>query len=145
MRVTLRKCMLRTGKISLYLDHYPPIIHPESGKITRWEYLNMFMYNPPRDEVEKRHNKDIETLARSIAANRQLDRLAGKFGIKRSSQFDDFLPFYEKQMDKWINGLAIQIPMVVGLHPIKPLFNFVRVNATLVISLHNLLMNTKSF
>ena len=104
MRVTLRKRMLRTGKISLYLDHYPPIIHPESGKITRWEYLNMFMYNPPRDEVEKRHNKDIETLARSIAANRQLDRLAGKFGIKRSSQFDDFLPFYEKQINKWIGN-----------------------------------------
>jgi hypothetical protein len=90
---------LKTGRISLYLDHYPPIIHPESGKITRWEYLDMYLYNPPRDEMEKRHNKDMETLARSIASNRQLDRLAGKFGIKRSSQFDDFLPFYEKQME----------------------------------------------
>jgi hypothetical protein len=38
MRVTLRKRLLKTGRISLYLDHYPPIIHPESGKITRWEY-----------------------------------------------------------------------------------------------------------
>ena len=101
MRVTLRKRLLKTGRISLYLDHYPPIIHPESGKITRWEYLDMYLYNPPRDEMEKRHNKDMETLARSIASTRQLDRLAGKFGIKRSSQFDDFLPFYEKQMNKW--------------------------------------------
>jgi integrase len=46
----------------------------------------------------------METLARSIASTRQLDRLAGKFGIKRSSQFDDFLPFYEKQMNKWIGN-----------------------------------------
>ena len=26
MRVTLRKRLTKTGKISLYLDHYPPII-----------------------------------------------------------------------------------------------------------------------
>ena len=104
MRVTLRMRQLKTGRISLYLDHYPPVIHPESGKITRWEYLDMYLYNPPRDEMEKRHNKDMETLARSIAANRQLDRLAGKFGIKRSSQFDDFLPFFQKQVDKWIDS-----------------------------------------
>lgn len=101
MKVTLRKRLLKTGRISLYLDHCPPIIHPESGKITRWEYLNMYLYSPPRDEIEKRHNRDLETLARTIAANRQVDRLAGRFGIKRSSEFDDFLPFYEKQLKKW--------------------------------------------
>lgn len=104
MKVTLRQRLLKTGRISLYLDHCPPIIHPESGKLTRWEYLNMYLYSPPRDETEKRHNRDIETLARSIAANRQLDRLAGKFGIKRSSEFEDFLPFYEKQVKKWVGN-----------------------------------------
>jgi hypothetical protein len=61
----------------------------------------MYLYSPPRDEIEKRHNRDLETLARTIAANRQVDRLAGRFGIKRSSEFDDFLPFYEKQLKKW--------------------------------------------
>jgi hypothetical protein len=87
MRGTLRKRLLNTGRMSLYFDHYPPIMHPESGKITRWEYLDMYLYNPPRDEMEKRHNKDMEIYACSIASNRQLDRLAGKFGIKRSSQW----------------------------------------------------------
>jgi integrase len=104
MKTTLRKRLLKTGKISLYLDHYPPIIHPDSGLLTRWEYLDMFMYNPPRDEIEKRHNRDVETIARTIAANRQLDRVAGRFGIKRTSQFDDFLPFYEKHANKWIGS-----------------------------------------
>ena len=108
MRVTLRKRLLKTGKISLYLDHYPPIVHPENGNITRWEYLNMFLYNPPRDEVEKRHNKDIETLARTIAAERQLNRIAGKFGISRSSLHEDFLPFYEKIMRKHDGNLNTQ-------------------------------------
>ncbi len=101
MKVTLRKRTLKTGRISLYLDFYPPIVHPVTGNITRWEYLKLFLYNPARDEVEKRQNKDIETIARSIAANRHLDRIAGKFGMKRSSQFDDFLPFYENQASKW--------------------------------------------
>ena len=89
MKVTLRKRLLKTGRISLYLDHCPPIIHPESGKITRWEYLNMYLYSPPRDEIEKRHNRDLETLARTIAANRQVDRLAGRFGIVVLQSFVD--------------------------------------------------------
>jgi integrase len=68
----------------------------------------MFLYNPPRDEVEKRHNKDIETLARTIAAERQLNRIAGKFGISRSSMHEDFLPFYEKVMRKHDGNLNTQ-------------------------------------
>ena len=58
MRVTLRMRRLKTGRISLYLDHYPPIVHPESGKITRWEYLDMYLYNPPRDEIGENGHLD---------------------------------------------------------------------------------------
>ena len=41
MKVTLRKRLLKTGRISLYLDHCPPIIHPESGKICDNSELNV--------------------------------------------------------------------------------------------------------
>lgn len=108
MKVTLRKRILKNGKISLYLDYYPPIIHPVTGLETRWEYLNLYLYNPARDEIEKRQNKDIETIARSIAANRHLDRIAGKFGMQRSSQFDNFLPFYERMVHKWDGNKSTQ-------------------------------------
>lgn len=108
MRVTLRKRPCRTGKISLYLDYCPKIIHPESGKLTRWEYLKMYLYNPPRDEFEKRQNREIETLARTIAANRQIDLIAGKFGIQRSTKLDDFLPLYERHVKKWAGNSNTQ-------------------------------------
>lgn len=96
----------------------------------------------PRDEIEKRHNRDLETLARTIAANRQVDRLAGRFGIKRSSEFDDFLPFYEKQLK---NGRTIPIIMADGWHPTKHSFSFVKGNAISVILHRSLSMSIKSF
>ncbi|WP_421753577.1 tyrosine-type recombinase/integrase [Croceimicrobium sp.] len=100
MKVTLRKRPRNNGKISLYLDYYPPIISPKTGKSTRFEYLEMYLYNPPRDEVERKHNREVESMARAIAAERQLDRIAGRYGLSRSSEYDDFLVFYEQQMRK---------------------------------------------
>jgi integrase len=104
MKVTLRMRAQKTGRITLYLDYYPPIIHPESGKYTRWEHLKLFLYNPPRDEIEKRHNREVETIARTIAANRHLDRISGKFGLKRSSMSEDFLAYYLKHTEKLTSG-----------------------------------------
>ncbi len=100
MKVTLRKRPRSNGKIALYLDYQPPIISPKTGKSTRWEYLQMYLFNPPRDEFERRHNREIELMARAIAAQRQLDRIAGKFGLARSTENDDFLAFYREQMEK---------------------------------------------
>jgi len=70
MKVTLRKRPRSNGKIALYLDYQPPIISPKTGKSTRWEYLQMYLFNPPRDEFERRHNREIELMARAIAAQR---------------------------------------------------------------------------
>ena len=100
MKVTLRKRARANGKIALFLDYYPPIISPKTGKSTRWEYLEMYLYNPPRDEFERRHNREVELMARSIASERQIDRIAGRYGLARSSEFDDFLEFYRQQMEK---------------------------------------------
>lgn len=96
MKVTLRKRPRPNGKISLFLDYSPPIISPKTGKTTRWEYLEMYLYNPPRDEFERKHNREIENMARAIAAERQLDRIAGRYGLERSSEFDDFLEFFDE-------------------------------------------------
>jgi hypothetical protein len=42
--VNLRKKVLSTGKISLYLDFYPPIINPKTGKETRREFLKLYLF-----------------------------------------------------------------------------------------------------
>ncbi|MGB4561021.1 MAG: hypothetical protein WBI11_04390, partial [Schleiferiaceae bacterium] len=82
MKVTLRKRARANGKIALFLDYYPPIISPKTGLSTRWEYLVMYLYNPPRDEFEKKHNREVEMMARAIASERQLDRIAGRYGYQ---------------------------------------------------------------
>ncbi len=43
VKVTLRQRLLDSGKISLYLDYYPPIQDPKTGKPTRRESLDMFV------------------------------------------------------------------------------------------------------
>lgn len=111
MKVTLRKRPRNNGKISLYLDYYPPIISPKTGKSTRFEYLEMYLYNPPRDEVERKHNREVESMARAIAAERQLDRIAGRYGLSRSSEYDDFLVFYERMPAVYCSNCKQSFPI----------------------------------
>lgn len=44
-KVTLRQKPMSGNRQSLYLDFYPPIRHPETGELTRREFLNLFIYN----------------------------------------------------------------------------------------------------
>lgn len=57
INVTLRKRKYDTGRISLYLDFYPPIVNFETGKPTRREYLSLFIIDKPRSAEEKQKNK----------------------------------------------------------------------------------------
>lgn len=47
-KVTLRMKPITGGRQTLYLDYYPPIPHPVTGKTTRREFLGLFI----NDEVE---------------------------------------------------------------------------------------------
>jgi integrase len=44
-KVTLRQKLISGNRQSLYLDFYPPIQHPETGQLTRREFLNLFVFN----------------------------------------------------------------------------------------------------
>ena len=46
-KVTVRKRTIKNGQVSLYLDFYPPIRHPKTGKPTRREYLGIYIYANP--------------------------------------------------------------------------------------------------
>jgi len=43
MKVTLREKKLTNGKISLYLDFYPGIPNPITGKETRRDFLKLYI------------------------------------------------------------------------------------------------------
>jgi hypothetical protein len=48
--VTLRQKALRNDRISLYLDYYPAIRNPNTMKMSRREFLGIYLYAKPRNE-----------------------------------------------------------------------------------------------
>ncbi|HKK41292.1 MAG TPA: site-specific integrase, partial [Bacteroidales bacterium] len=52
-KVKLRQKAISGNRQSLYLDFYPPIPHPETGSLTRREFLNMFLFSEIEIEEQK--------------------------------------------------------------------------------------------
>ena len=65
-KVTLRKKKLRSGKHSLYLDFYPPITHPVTGKQTRREFLGLIL-DGGKDDAQNWNTAEL------VASQRRLD------------------------------------------------------------------------
>lgn len=95
MKVTLREKSLKNGKLSLYLDFYPPILNPETGTKTRREFLGLHIYVHPKTETERAHNKETKMLATHVQAKRQLEIQAGQFDflVKEKAPVD-FLEYF---------------------------------------------------
>lgn len=69
--VTLRKKTLSQGKMSLYLDFYPPVWNSESNSYTRREFLKMYVYQKPADQYQKMSNIENLHTAELIRARKQ--------------------------------------------------------------------------
>ena len=52
-KVKLRTKKISKGRKSLYLDFYPPIPHPKTGKPTRREFLGLYVYEKPKNPIDK--------------------------------------------------------------------------------------------
>src|ERR1022692_1472184 len=53
MKVTLRTKPIQDSKLRLYLDFYPPITHPLTGKATRREFLSLYVFSETELTEEK--------------------------------------------------------------------------------------------
>lgn len=51
--VTLRQKPLRNDRISLYLDYYPAIRNPYTMKMSRREFLGIYIYAKPKKRAAK--------------------------------------------------------------------------------------------
>jgi integrase len=71
IKVKLRKKPISGNRQSLYLDFYPPIPHPETGEQTRREFLGLYIYEKPKTPIDKAHNEETFTLAKSIRQKRE--------------------------------------------------------------------------
>ncbi|MVM32276.1 tyrosine-type recombinase/integrase [Spirosoma sp. HMF4905] len=100
MRVTLREKPISDGRKSLYLDFYPAILHPETGKPTRREFLGLYVYEKPRLDLERKHNKETRLLGENICAKRQLAIQSGHYGfLNKAISNADFLAWFKGQAE----------------------------------------------
>ncbi len=70
IKVKLRQKKISGDRRSLYLDFYPNILHPITGKPTRREFLNLYLFEGNRNPIDKKHNKDTITQAEFIRQKR---------------------------------------------------------------------------
>ncbi|MFC6100764.1 hypothetical protein [Olivibacter domesticus] len=72
-KVKLRKKPISKGRMTLYLDIYPPVPNLNKKKFIRFHYLRLYIYQSPKLKVEKTHNRETLNLAKNICAKRQLE------------------------------------------------------------------------
>lgn len=103
-KVTLRSKKLAGGKLSLYLDYYPPIIDTKTGKETRREFLKLFVYENPKSAEEKKHNAESNDLAELVTAKRLVQLRNKEFGFKENINLNiNFVTFYKSIVDDYYN------------------------------------------
>lgn len=81
IKVTLRKKPISNGRISLYLDYYPAIAHPDTGKPTRREFLGLYLFNRPKTQIDKDQNSETLQLAETVRSQRQIAAQNGAYGF----------------------------------------------------------------
>lgn len=100
MGVHLRKKKIANCKQSLYLDFYPPI-KGSDGKFTRREYLNRYVYEKPKTQEQKLHNKENLIFAEGLKNKREKDILNEQDGVFNSqNKKRDFIDFFQGLCEK---------------------------------------------
>ena len=106
VKVTLRQKPISKGRFSLYLDFYPEIRNPRTNKMTRREFLGMYILANPTTPVEKAFNDQMMDRARAICCKRQLQVINAEFGFLDVDILNaDFLEFFREtcrtKYQKW--------------------------------------------
>lgn len=103
--VSLRKKALANNKSSLYLDYFPPIINPKTGKESRREFLGLQIFDNPKDEIEKTHNISTLKYADLLRSKRLTQIRDKKYGFKENITYNvDFIEFYTAIVEEYYNN-----------------------------------------
>ncbi len=104
INITLRTKKAANNMLSLYLDYYPSIINPKTGKETRREFLKLKNYANPKSDLEKSHNKENLLLADTIRSKRLLQLRNREYGFKDNISLDvNVLDFYNSIVEDYYN------------------------------------------
>ncbi len=100
IKVTVRKQKMKDGiKSSLFLDFYPPQKNEKTGKLTRRDFLGIYVYNNPKTIIEKNHNEEQKKLAELMRQDkeREINR-----PVIYSAQEKEQLKFIEKSKENFV-------------------------------------------
>src|SRR5690606_39007384 len=97
-KVKLRQKAISGNRQSLYLDFYPPIPHPDTGALTRREFLGLYIFDKPKTPIDKQSNKETLQLAENIRAKRQIEIQAGNYGFlsTKLKAETDFVQYFKQ-------------------------------------------------
>ena len=100
-KVTVRKRPIKNGQLSLYLDFYPAIRNPKTGRTTRREFLGIYIYANPKEKFQHQFNKNMLQSAELIRCRRIEAIINEDFGfIDHSRGKESFIDYFKEQMDK---------------------------------------------
>ena len=105
-KVTVRQAKLKNGMISLYLDFYPAVRNPKTMKMSRREFLGIYIYANPKNQTEHNFNKDMLMKAEGIRCIRVQSLINEQFGfLDKTKQKADFLAYFKEKcrgrQQKW--------------------------------------------
>lgn len=99
IKVTLRAKKISKGRKSLYLDFYPAIKNPSTGKETRREFLGLYIFEKPKNVNETQLNKERKALAERIRTKRFVEIHDGTYGFQSEAKKNkSFIDFFEKEI-----------------------------------------------
>lgn len=100
-KVSLRKRPITNGMISLYLDFYPAIRVQETNKVTRREYLGIYIYATPANRMQRDFNADMLNKAEAIRCMRVQALINEEFGFLDKQKMNaDFLEYFRQFVKK---------------------------------------------
>ncbi|KFF11070.1 transposase [Chryseobacterium soli] len=75
--------------------------HDTDRKIRNYEFLQLYLYDKPKNETEKLHNKETSSLGEAIKAKRVLDMQSRRHGFVSSTKGKiGFLKYFKTLVDK---------------------------------------------
>jgi hypothetical protein len=108
IKVSLRQKKISKGRASLYLDFYPQIIHPSTGKPTRREFLGSYIIEKPSNNNDKVKNNQTLLIAEQIRHRRENElnkpEVYGEFEREilrlKSIGEEDYVKYFYKKTQK---------------------------------------------
>lgn len=73
IKAKLRSKAITENRRSLYLDFYPAILNPETGRMSRREFLGLYVHEKTSNPIDREHNRQMMLLAQSIRQRREME------------------------------------------------------------------------